>query len=70
MIAVPDGEDGGDTMSPKELQYIEDALGHEKYLITQCTFAAERLEDDTLRQEAKKLCEKHQRIFNSLYSLV
>lgn len=57
-------------MSPKELAYIEDALGHEKYLISQCMFAADRLEDEKLRQEAKKLGEKHQRIFDSLYKLV
>ena len=27
-------------MSPKELLYIEDALGHEKFLINQCQQAA------------------------------
>lgn len=62
--------DGGDIVSPKELQYIEDALGHEKYLITQCRYASERLEDEKLRQEAQKMAEKHQRIFDNLYSLV
>ena len=27
-------------MSPKELQYIEDALGHEQFLTSQCQQAA------------------------------
>lgn len=28
-------------MSPKELNYIEDALGHEQFLKTQCQEAAQ-----------------------------
>ena len=30
-------------MSPKELLYIEDALGHEKYLQTKCQETAQQL---------------------------
>ena len=30
-------------MRPKELLYIEDALGHEKFLKTQCRQAAQAL---------------------------
>ena len=36
-------------MSPKELLYIEDALGHEKFLITQCQQALVNLRDPQLR---------------------
>ena len=32
-------------MSPKELLYIEDALGHEKFLRTQCQQAISNLTD-------------------------
>ena len=30
-------------MTPKELLYIEDALGHTKFLMTQCSLAANQL---------------------------
>ena len=32
-------------MSPKELQYIEDALGHEQFLTSQCQQAVSQLTD-------------------------
>ena len=35
-------------MSPKELNYIEDALGHEQFLKTQCQEAAQNLQDPQL----------------------
>ena len=42
-------------MSPKELLYIEDALGHTQYLMTQCRTAASQLTDPVLRQQAQQL---------------
>ena len=39
-------------MSPKELNYIEDALGHEQFLKTQCQEAAQNLQ----RSSAKTIC--------------
>lgn len=57
-------------MSPKELLYIEDALGHEEFCITQCKDAASSLQDPKLQQCAQEMMQKHQQIFNSLYSLV
>ena len=41
-------------MSPKELLYIEDALGHTQYLMTQCRTAASQLTDPVLRQQAQQ----------------
>ena len=38
-------------MSPKELLYIEDALGHTQFLISQCRTAANQLTDPALRQQ-------------------
>lgn len=57
-------------MSPKELLYIDDALGHEKFLISQCQQAANALQDPQLRSFAKQLQNSHQQLFNRLYQLV
>lgn len=57
-------------MSPKELLYIEDALGHEKFLISQCRQAMQTLQNPTLRSNAEQMLKAHQQIFNQLYQLV
>lgn len=57
-------------MSPKELTYIEDALGHEKFLKTQYQNAAQNLQDPELKQAVTQMAEKHQQIFDSFYHLV
>ncbi len=57
-------------MSPKELLYIEDALGHTQFLTTQCREAANTLSDPALRGEAQKLADSSRRLFNRFYSLV
>ena len=50
-------------MSPKELNYIEDALGHEQE-------AAQNLQDPQLKQYAQQLADKHQQLFNQFMQLV
>lgn len=57
-------------MSPKELTYIEDALGHEKFLKTQCQEAIANLQDSELKSCVQQLTEKHQQIFDNFYHLV
>ena len=57
-------------MSPKELQYIEDALGHEKFLKSQCQLAMEQLTDTELRNFVGQMLTKHQELFGKLYQLV
>lgn len=57
-------------MSPKELLYIEDALGHEKFLQTQCQQAAQALQDPNLRNYANQLAQEHGQLFQALYNLV
>lgn len=57
-------------MSPKELLYIEDALGHEKFFLTQCQEAVQKLQDQELRQVAQQMYGKHQKIFGEFFSLV
>ncbi len=57
-------------MSPKELLYIEDALGHTQFLISQCRNAANQLTDPALRQQAQQLVSNNQKLFDSFYNLV
>ena len=57
-------------MTSKELMYIEDALGHEKYFESKCREAGEQLSDGSLRDLAEQLSRKHSRIFGDLYGLL
>ncbi|MBR6221297.1 MAG: spore coat protein [Clostridia bacterium] len=57
-------------MSPKELQYIEDALGHEKFLTSQCQQAVSQLSDPELKNTVNQMLAKHREIFNRFYRLV
>jgi len=57
-------------MSPKELLYIEDALGHTQFLMNQCRIAANELTDPALRQQAQQLLNSNQKLFTQFYNLV
>lgn len=57
-------------MSPKELLYIEDALGHEQFFMTQCKEAEQKLQDQDLKQCAREMYAKHEKIFGKFYGLV
>ncbi len=57
-------------MSPKELLYIEDALGHTQFLMTQCREAAAQLKDPVLREQAQQLVNSNQQLFNRFFNLV
>ena len=57
-------------MSPKELMYIEDALGREQFLIAQCSQAEQTLSDSNLKNLARQLRQQHQQLFNQLYDLI
>lgn len=57
-------------MSPKELLYIEDALGHTQYLMTQCRTAIGQLTDPALRQQAQALADSNQKLFDQFFALV
>lgn len=57
-------------MSPKELLYVEDALGHEKILKTQCQQAIDSLTDPELKGFVQQLISQHQQLFNQFYQLV
>jgi hypothetical protein len=57
-------------MTGKELLYIEDALGHEKYFQTKCQETANQLQDGELKTYVQQLAQKHQQIFQSFYGLL
>lgn len=57
-------------MSPKELLYIEDALGHTQYLMTQCRNAVNQLSDPALRQQVQQFVNSNHKLFTQFYNLV
>lgn len=57
-------------MSPKELMYIEDALGHEKQVGATCMDSANQLQDSELKQFATQLSARHSECFKQLYTLL
>lgn len=57
-------------MSPKELLYVEDALGHEKQMKTVCSDLSSQIQDTELKNFVLELCGKHQETFDKLYSLL
>ena len=57
-------------MSPKELLYIEDALGHEKQIKCTCQDSAAKLEDKALASFVEEIAAKHTQCFNKFYGLV
>lgn len=57
-------------MSNKELIYIEDALGHAQYFITQCRETAGKLQDSELKSYVERMVEKNQTLYTSLYGLL
>lgn len=57
-------------MSPKELNYIEDALSHEKLLKTQCQNTTQSIQCPELKSYVQQLEQRHQQIFDNFYNLV
>ena len=57
-------------MTPKEVLYVEDALGHAQFLKTQCQDAVDALQDANLKRQAQQWLQENQTIFRSFYSLV
>lgn len=57
-------------MSPKELLYIEDALGHEKQIKSTCQDSANQLEDQSLASFVSTVAQKHTNCFNNFYGLI
>ncbi len=57
-------------MTSKELLYVEDALGHEKFFQTKCSETMNQLQDENLRMLVQQMQQKHQQIFSGFYNLL
>lgn len=57
-------------MTNKELLYIEDALGHEKYFKEKCQQCSTQLDDGELKNFVTDLTQRHSNIFNGFYQLL
>ncbi len=57
-------------MSPKELLYVEDALGHETYFATRCQETINSLQDPDLKACVQEMANKHKTIFQNFYGLL
>ena len=57
-------------MCIRDRLYIDDALGHTQFLMTQCREAANRLTDPALRRQAMELVNANQKLFTQFYNLV
>jgi len=57
-------------MSPKELLYIEDTLGHEKQIKATCNESAKNLEDTDLQSFVMSVGKSHSDTFNKFYGLL
>ena len=57
-------------MTPKELLYIEDALGHEKFFLSQCKETANQLQDAELKACVNQMEQKHTQIYQNLFGLL
>ena len=57
-------------MTPKEVLYVDDALSHAGFLMSQCQDAANTLQDQNLKQQATQLSQKNQQTFDQFYSII
>lgn len=57
-------------MSPKELLYIEDALGHECHMRTSCQSLSGQLQAPELQDFARDLAERHRLNFTRCMELL
>lgn len=57
-------------MTPKELLYVEDALGHTQFLMKQAQDAANALQDPKLKQQAQEIVNTNQQLFTQFLNLI
>ena len=57
-------------MTPKELLYIEDALGHEQFFGSKCAETAAKLQDPELRACVEQMAATHKKIFQNFYGML
>ena len=70
--SITSGENSSEViiLTGKELQYVEDALGHAKFMMTQASDAASALTDPALQQQAQQLVNENQQMFTRFMQLV
>lgn len=56
-------------MTPKELLYIDDAMGHAQFLTNQCREAAGKLTDPALKLQVQQMAERHAALYSKFYNL-
>ncbi len=57
-------------MTPKELLYVEDALGHQKQMKCCCNDLANQLQDQELKNFVQGLSAKHQECYSKFFNLL
>ena len=57
-------------MTPKELNYLEDALGHETFMKSKCCDTATQLTDPELKKLVEKMEKQHEQLFCKFMDLV
>ena len=57
-------------MSPKELQYIQDILGHAKFMHEKAHHMAEKVECQELKKTLESVACKHKEIYNNIQCLL
>ena len=57
-------------MSPKELLYIDDALGHDVEIKAVCKDALTHLQDEELKRFVNDIAQSHTQCFNRFYGLL
>ena len=57
-------------MTTKELLYVDDALSHAQFLVTQCQDAANALQDPSLKLQAQQMADRHRQVYQKFYNLV
>lgn len=57
-------------MTPKELLYVEDALGHEQQMQQSCRDFAAELQDDELKTFVSGLVKRHRQTFDGFFGLL
>ena len=57
-------------MSPKELLYIDDALGHEQQIKACCTESASAVSDPDLKNFISEISARHSQAFSRFYTLL
>lgn len=57
-------------MTNKELLYVEDALGHEKFMKSCSTKTSSQLTDPALSGYIKQLEQKHTELYNKFLNLL